>query len=141
MDRRDGGAVDKWPVSVLFIGDREMGFASLHRWLEKRGCHCTFASSHSEGAQLFATDRFDLVLCSDRIAGIGALLDSAMDSSASAFCCHTVEDGYWWLPVIRDGRKCLGEPGLRPSEFAGVLARIVEEVKSRAGRRAMGAAN
>src|SRR5690242_3476709 len=135
MDRRDGGDVERRPVSVLLIGKREMGFSSLHRWLEGRECRCTFVSSHSEGARLFAEDRFDLVLCSDRIGGISALLNSAVASPTSAFCCHTVEDGYWWLPVIRDGKKCLGEPGLRPSEFAGVLARIVEEVKSRAGRR------
>lgn len=133
--------MNKQPVRVLFIGNREMGFSSLCRWLEERGCRCTFASSHFEGAQLIATDRFDLVLCSDRIAGISALLNSAIDSPTSAFCCHTVEDGYWWLPVIRDGKKCLGQAGLRPSEFAGVLARIVEEVRSRAGGQAAAASN
>jgi len=133
--------VERRPVSVLLIGKREVGFSSIHRWLEQRGCRCTFVSSHSEGAQLIARDRFDLVLCSDRIAGISALLNSAVDSPTSAFCCHTVEDGYWWLPVIRDGEKCLGQPGLRPSEFAEVLARIVEEVKSRPGGQAAAASN
>lgn len=40
-----------------------------------------------------------------------------------------VEKGCWWLPVLRDGKDCLGMCALRASEFREVFAEIVRSTR------------
>jgi hypothetical protein len=131
--------MDEKRVRVLLIGENETGFASLREWLEKRGCYCEFAYPHANRVELLAKGLFDLIFCSDRVAGMSGLLSSVANTPATSYCCHTVEDGYWWLPVTRDGKKCLGEPGLQPNEFAKQLEQTVEKIKSTKSAKAIGA--
>lgn len=119
-------------VRVLGIHNKGAGFGSLFQHLGDRGCTCEIAGSYSEGIQLFRKQPFDLVLCSGE-PGIETLLASVEGSYASVYCAHLVEAGCWWFPVIQQGRKCLGAPALRSSEFADVLSRMLEKVKSTAG--------
>lgn len=119
-------------VRVLGIHNKGAGFGSLFQYLGDRGCTCEIAASYSEGIQFFRKQPFDLVLCSGE-PGIETLLASVEGSSASVYCAHLVEAGCWWFPVIQQGRKCLGEPALRSSEFADVLSRMLEKAKSAAG--------
>lgn len=118
-------------VRVLFVAESELGLPFLVQRLEEQGCQCQLASSYSEGMRLFAEQPFDLVLCSGR-PGISALFPSVIGSSASVFCAHTVEGGCWWVPVVRHGAKCLGVSALRPDEFAEILGRMLDEIKSSA---------
>lgn len=119
-------------VRVLGIQSKGSGFASLFKYLEDRGCNCELAPSYAEGAQRFAEHPFNIVLCSGE-PGIETLLDAVEESSASVYRWHAVEDGCWWVPVIHRGKKCLGEPALRSSEFADVLTHILGQAASAAG--------
>jgi hypothetical protein len=114
-------------IRVLIVADSAMGFSSVSRVLEQRGCKCSFARSYSEGALLFTEHAFDLVLCSDRKGGVNMLMNRVIESSASLFRSHLVEHGCWWLPTVLHGEKCLGMPALRPDEFAKTLDSFVHE--------------
>jgi hypothetical protein len=126
--RKNGGNMYEKAVRVLIACETSLGFSLLSQHLEAHGGECWFASSHSEAARLFLERPFDLVLCSDRIAGIQTLIASLVGSSASLFCCHGVETGCWWLPGVLHGEKCLGAPALRPGEFAKVLDQLMDEL-------------
>jgi hypothetical protein len=118
------------PVSVLIVADTAMGFSSVSRLLEQRGCKCSFARSYPEGALLFSQHAFDLVLCSGEREGVNTLMNRVIESSASLFRSHLVEHSCWWLPAVLRGEKCLGTPALRPGEFAKTLDSIVHEIRS-----------
>jgi hypothetical protein len=125
-----GDAMSTKLVRVLLVGESAKGFSSLLQRLEKRGCECYVATSNLEATRLSVRHLFDLVLCTDRMEGINALIASLIGSPTTLFSCYPVEDSCWWLPAVRHGEKCLGTPALRPSEFANVLDRMVDEIKS-----------
>jgi hypothetical protein len=132
--------VDNKIVRVLLVGRSERTFAHVSRYLDKSGCECKFASSYTDGLKLLAETRFDLVLCSGQ-PGIKTLASSVVGSSASVFCAHAVEDGCWWLPVVRHGEECLGAPALRPGEFRILLEETLAAMKSSQNPRAAAAAS
>lgn len=115
-------------VRVLLLGESEMGSSYLARFLEQRGCNCWFAKSTEEGLTLFDRYKFQLVLSTKPLRLANAMVAALGDSSCSVFYCQPVEDGCWWLPLIDHGKKCLGAPALRPSEFVSALGRIVREI-------------
>ncbi len=117
-------------VSVLVVGESAKGFSFLLQRLEKRGCECHVATSSSEAAGLSIGYVFDLVLCTDPVEGINALIASLIGSPTTLFRCYPVEDNCWWLPAVRHGEKCLGAPALRPAEFGCALEGLVEEIQS-----------
>jgi hypothetical protein len=40
-----------------------------------------------------------------------------------------VEEGGWWLPVVRGGKDCLGVHAVRTREFSKVLAVMVRDIR------------
>ena len=114
-------------VRVLLLGESEKGSSFLARFLEQRGCHCWFASSTEEGLTLFGRYKFHLVLSTRPLRQANSMVARLGESSCSVFYCQPVEDGCWWLPLVDHGRKCLGAPALRPSEFVSALGQIVNE--------------
>ena len=46
-----------------------------------------------------------------------------------------VENGCWWLPVIRNGVDCVGTSAFSPKEFTSVLAEIVMGIHIKATSR------
>jgi len=83
-------------------------------------------------------ERFDIVLTMHRIEGsstdwLGAALSG---SRTTLFYALPVEVGCWWVPVLRVGAKCVGEPALRPREFSHLLDRIVHEIRAAAHKTA-----
>lgn len=117
-------------VRVLLVGESAKGSSSLQDRLEKCGCECHASESCSEAILLSAGHAFDLILCTGQMEGINELVESLIGSPTTLFRCLPVEDSCWWLPVVRQGEKCLGAPALRPTEFASALDEIVEEIKS-----------
>jgi hypothetical protein len=115
---------------VLIVAETAMGFSSVSRLLEQRGCDCRFVGSYPEGAHLLTKQPFDLVLCSDRTDGLHTLMNRVIESSASMFRSLLVEHSCWWLPAVLHGEKCLGKAALRPGEFATTLDSIVHEIRS-----------
>jgi hypothetical protein len=115
-------------VRILLIGETEHGCSNLRRLLEKRGCRCWFGGSFDEGVALFDQHSFHIVLSTIPFHQYDRFLVRLSSLPSTVFQCFQVEDGCWWLPVVRNGEECLGAPALRASEFLRVFDRIVEEV-------------
>jgi hypothetical protein len=123
---------DEESVDVLLIGESVGSFSHIVERLEKSGCRCRFANSYEEAQQLLADETFELVLSviAPHANSISSLADRLVGTHASVYYAQPVEDGCWWLPALRLGQRCFGTPALRPSEFAGVLGQLVQEVRT-----------
>lgn len=130
--------MDNRTVRVLLVGRSERTFAHVSRYLVQSGCECKFVPSYADGLKVLEENTFDLVLCSGQ-PGIKTLVSSLVGSRASVFCAHAVEDGCWWLPVMRDGEECLGSSALRPSEFRTLLEQMLKIMTSPVNPRATAA--
>lgn len=122
-------------VDVLLVGESAGSFSHIVERLEKNGCRCRIANSYEEAQRLLTQETFELVLSviAPRANAISLLADRLIGTHASVYYAQPVEDGCWWLPALRCGQRCFGTPALRPSEFAGLLGQLVQEVRT--GRR------
>ena len=96
-------------INVLVVGDSPHLFSSFRR-LERLGCECHFAESHREVSALLSHTKLDIVLSlytHQRLSQMMALLAGLR---VSMFYMLPVEEGCWWLPVLRNGENCLGTP-------------------------------
>src|SRR6185437_3756346 len=116
-------------LRVLLIGESENGSSYLRGQLENRGCSCWFARATRESIELFGHYSFHLILNTTPLHQVNPLLAEMGGSNCSVFYSHPVEDGCWWLPLIRRGQKCVGVPALRPHEFIGELDQMVKEIQ------------
>jgi CheY-like chemotaxis protein len=113
--------------NVLLVGQNFQSAQSLierlHRW--KFRCH--FAANARAAVEMSVSHPVDLVLSNTHLPdGTGyRLLIALAPWPVSAFLCFPVENGCLWLPAMDDGKKCLGLPALRPSEFAKALEEMV----------------
>jgi len=128
---------------VLLIGEGSGSFAGIIRRLEKSGCRCQVANSYAEAQHLVEEDGFELVLSviPPRENAMSLLTVALAGTHANIFYAHRVEDGCWWLPVLRDGLQCFGAPALRPSEFTNLLDRVVLEIREHEGKKLQPAAS
>jgi len=127
---------EKRTVEVLLVGDGPQVFSLSREQLESRGCRCHFARSQRGLEELLNQKQFDIVLTIHRIEGsstdwLGAALAG---SRTSLFYALPVEVGCWWVPVLRVGSECFGDPALRPREFSDVLNEIVDEIRKAAAK-------
>lgn len=116
---------------ALLIGENSQGSSHLAKLLEGRGCKCSFATSYPEACSLLDTQSFDLVLGPLRLrdSSIFPLVGLLEGSNVTLFYFQPVEDGCWWLPALRRGRRCFGSDALRPSEFVVSLNGIISEMR------------
>lgn len=117
-------------VSVLLVGKSPNLFSFIQGPLEKVGCQCYFAESPEEMGNLLSRTKLDIVLNLNSEQSLCELIVLLAGLRVSVFHMLPVEEGCWWLPVIRNGEKCLGTPAFRPREFRGVLAEIVNGIVS-----------
>lgn len=117
------------PVHVLLLGEHVT--ASLHLvWhLEERGCRCSLARSAEEGAALFQKCEFRLVLGMNSVQQTSRLISLLSMSNCSAFYALPVEQGCWWLPLMKGGQRCLVAAALRPREFTIILDETLKEIR------------
>jgi hypothetical protein len=116
-------------VRVLLIGESENGSSYLRGQLESRGCSCWFAQATEKSVASFAPYSFHLILSTTPLHQFNRLLTELGGSNCTVFYSCPVEDGCWWLPVVRRGQKCLGAPALRPSEFIRELDQMVKKIQ------------
>src|SRR5579862_7973469 len=126
-------------VQVLLVGDSPKVFAACRRRLETNGCHCEFAECEREVWKVLEQRQFDIVLSvhrgrSARAESLGALLAG---SGTTLFYALPVEEGCWWVPILRVGEECFGAPALRPAEFANALDEVLEQIKAGLASRAI----
>ncbi|MGH9716043.1 MAG: hypothetical protein ACRD4R_04845 [Candidatus Acidiferrales bacterium] len=120
------------PFNVLLLGERESGWDCLGKQLQKRGCRCRFTQSPKDALALDGPHAYELILTSVPVSQIELFVGDLCEVNANVFYCHPVEDGCWWLPVVRHGRKCFGAPGTRGSEFLAILDQILRDSRSQA---------
>jgi hypothetical protein len=122
---------------VLLVGEAAHPDSSIARRLARRGCECRYAQRLADARHQADCNAFDLVL-SDRALDDGnatPLASGLLGSSASLFLFQPVEDGGWWVPVIRRGRYCLGEAALPAREFGRLLDSVFPQSASSAPER------
>jgi len=127
----NGDSMDKEPI-VLLVGKNMSGALRLVEWLRRLGSESHIVTSYQEASTLLETQRFDVVLSETSLpdGNTYRLISALRGSRASLFFCLAVEDSYWWLPAVTQGRECLGVPALRPAEFAEVLQETLFELKA-----------
>jgi len=115
---------------VLLVGKNMSCAFCLADWLQRLGCEYRITLSYQEARTLLETRRFDVVLSETDLPDGNAygLIPMVTGSPTSLFFCLAVEDIYWWLPAVTQGRECLGAPGLRPREFARRLQETLCEL-------------
>jgi hypothetical protein len=115
---------------VLLLGESARGSSYLLCHLEQLGCACAFATSSEEAITLIDRHAFYLILSTKPLHETERLVAALSGSDCTVFFSYPVEGGCWWLPLVRRGQKCLGAPAVRPSEFVGLLDRLVKEIES-----------
>ena len=123
----------KTSIRVLLVGEEPQEFFVSRRFFERSDCQSHFAKSEPEIAELLIANEFDIVLSTYRISGgsIHRLIALLSGSRASLFYSLRVEEGYWWLPVLTLGKKCLGTPALRGGEFVHVLDQLLMQIRAK----------
>ena len=117
-------------ISALLIGESSQGSGLLSTRLEARGCACNFAASAMDACAQLRVREFDLALSPLRLREVSLfpLIDSLEGSRTSLYYFRPVEEGCWWLPALRFGKKCFGSNALRPSEFIATLEQLIDEI-------------
>ncbi len=121
------------PVKVLVVDEKLQDSCVYRRILERNDCQCFFASSQKDVALMPDLGTVDIVLSSLKIPGksIHWLIALLSGSRASAFYSLRLEESYWWVPVLKLGKECLGTPAFPPRGFAGVFEQLVKEIRSK----------
>ena len=115
------------PIKVLLVGDAPGNSIELLLWLYKRAYQCHFAISFCDACRLISRTKFDLVLSQFQLQDRTSfsLSDWLVGSPASLFLATEVESGFLWLPILERGKRCVGAPMLRPSDFAEALEKAL----------------
>jgi hypothetical protein len=124
--------MDANQTSALLVSESSQGSGLLSSRLRARGCSCSrFASSVMEVWSQLREREFDLALSPLRLRDVTLfpLIDFLEGSRTSLFFFRPVEDGCWWLPALRFGKKCFGSDALRPSEFIASLDDLMDEIE------------
>lgn len=130
MSASEARAIDARPPRALLVGEYSENSSNLARRLQQRGFQCEFASSSRQALSLARSYDFELVLSPIRLHGASflSLMELFSESAVTLFYFHGVEEGCWWLPAIRQGKRCFGSPGFRSREFASALDAAIEHI-------------
>jgi len=102
-------------VNVLLLGENARGSSYLLFHLEHLGCTCSFATSSEEANALIDRHAFHLILSTKPLHETDPLVAALGESDCTVFFSYPVEDGcWWWLPLMRHVKKCLGSSGSSP---------------------------
>lgn len=115
---------------ALLVGENSYTPSTLTNCLKQRGFECEFASSGQQALSMARVHDFDLVLSPIRLGGTSllSLMDLFTGSGVTMFYFQAVENGCWWLPAMRRGKRCFGSFAYRTDEFAPALEEAIEEV-------------
>jgi len=121
-------AVEGIRVSVLLVGEHPCLFSPIV-FLEKMGCECHFAESNQELRNLLGHTKIDIVLSLNRRHRLLEIMSLLAGLPINMFHLLPVEEGGWWLPVLREGEDCLGVDGVRTREFSKVLTVMIRDIR------------
>lgn len=108
---------------ALLVNDQDANSSLLVKQLKKLGFSCLIAHSFDEAKEKLSGEDFDLVLSRLSINGGNAyeLRPLLVGRPTSLFYSLSVQQGCWWIPGVRSGIECMGEPALRPEDFFRAL--------------------
>ena len=121
-----GKFVANCELKVLLVGENAAELDPLRQQIQKRGYRCWLASSVHEYAELLALHHFPLVLSMIPPGRESFIYDQ---ETIAVFYCFPVHNDCWWLPVMRKGKRCFGDRGLRAREFSALLDRFQRELQ------------
>jgi hypothetical protein len=121
-------AVEGVRVSVLLVGEHPDLFSPIV-FLEKMGCECHFAESNRELRNPLGPTKLDIVLSLNTRHRPLEIMSLLAESPINMFHLLPVEEGGWWLPVLREGEDCLGVHAVRTGEFSKVLSVMVRDIR------------
>jgi len=127
---KEGGMDGSDVFRVLLLANSPQSFSLTRQLLERSGCECHFAASVEAAETLLKLWQFDVVLSTHRAASytIRRLVSSLSGSDASLFTSLLVEEGSWWLPILRFGKECY-EPALPVRDFTRVLEDLRNQIR------------
>jgi hypothetical protein len=115
-------------VRVVLVGEHSCLFSPLVL-LEKIGCKCHFAEFNQELRNLLRHTKLDIVLTLNTHHRLFEIMMSLFAGlPINMFYLLPVEEGGWWLPVLRVGQDCLGAHAVRTKDFSKVLTVMVRDV-------------
>lgn len=109
---------------ALLVDDNDADGSLLAKQLKTLGFSCSFAHSIQEAKAKLTREVFDIVLSRINLNGGTAyeLRPLIVGRPISLFYSLAVEQDCWWIPGVRRGKECMGEPALRPDDFYNALA-------------------
>jgi response regulator RpfG family c-di-GMP phosphodiesterase len=112
--------------NALLVGQNFQSAQTLTERLRRWKFRCHFAANVRAASEFLAVHPVDLLLSNAHLLdGSGyRLLMNLARLPVSAFLCFPVENSCLWLPAVDGGKRCLGLPALRPSEFARALEEV-----------------
>jgi hypothetical protein len=115
--------------SVLLVGRNGSWGKSMLKSLKKMGTESSFAAPRGLTSEQVKNGGYTVVLLDSTVSPgqRKQLASELIGSDASIFYTFPVENGCWWLPVLRRGQDCHGAPAFRRSEFPLELERILSE--------------
>ena len=118
-------------LQILLVRKSQNGSSVLATRLAAQGCTCTFANSLQNVRTLLDRRTFDLVLGPIRLESdsLYPLIDRLEGTETTLFYSLGVEDGSWWLPALRRGENCFGEPAIHSSAFMCALEKTIQEIR------------
>ncbi len=115
--------------SVLLVGRNGSWGISVLRSLEKLGTGTRFVPPQRITTEYVRSGAYKLVLLDSTVSPDQRrqLASELVGSGVSIFYTFPVENGCWWLPALRRGKDCHGEPAFRRNEFPFELERLLRD--------------
>jgi hypothetical protein len=82
---------------------------------------CHFAESNQELRNLLRHIKLDIVLSLNTHRRLFEMMSLLAGLPVNMFHLLPVEEGGWWLPVLREGQDCLGVDAVRTRNSARFL--------------------
>jgi hypothetical protein len=116
------------PPSVLLVGRNGSWGTTVLKSLTKFSSKTSFVAQDAVTSKTVTQGGFDLVLLDSTVSPEQRrqITSELVGSGTSVFYTFPVENGCWWLPVLRRGQDCHGAPAFRRKEFPAELERMLD---------------
>lgn len=113
--------------SVLLVGRSGSWGTLVVRSLQKFRSDVSFVAPQMVTPDYARARNYSVILLDSTVSAEQRrqLVSGLAGSATSIFYTFPVENGCWWLPVLRRGQDCHGTPAFRRNEFPFELERML----------------